>query len=207
MKKNHYENALRDLFSESVTFIEVTQSRRKVFSDRRLKNFDFLIFSRRNRYLADVKGKTFPSGKHFILESSLWQPQNRLDDLRELESYRTWQRIFGRGFSFLLIYSYWIKAGLSDVERFNSRLQRYSADPRLEIYLHNGALYGLLAVGLDSFLSHYNRQANHPRLKASDEELLLPLSLYIPEILQCNNLFSLNEDLKLTDLVRAEDAR
>ena len=98
MKKNHYENALRDLFSESVTFIEVTQSRKKVFSDRRLKNFDFLIFSRRNHYLVDVKGKTFPSGKHFILESSLWQPQNRLDDLRELESYRTWQRVFGRGY-------------------------------------------------------------------------------------------------------------
>ena len=205
MRTNHYEKALAELFSGTVTSIEVGQNQRRVFSEGFLKNFDFIIFSKRSHYLADVKGKTFPSGKHFILESSLWQPAKRLDNFRELESFNSWLRIFGPKFSFLLIYPYWIKNGIADLERYRRRLKRYSSDRRLEIFIYQGALYGLLAVDLEHFLSHYNERANHPRLKASDERLLLPLSLYVPEILSSENLFSLNKEMKLKPVTRVAD--
>jgi len=204
MKRNHYEKALAGLLSGTVTFIEVGQNHRRVFSDGFLKNFDFIIFSKRNYYLADVKGKAFPSGKHFVLESSLWQPTKKLNNFRELESYKSWLRIFGAKFSFLLIYPYWIKNGICDIERYSRRLKRHSADQRLEIFIHQGTLYGLLALELEQFLSHYNEHANHPRLKARDERLLLPLSLYIPEILSSENLFSLNKEMKLKPIIRVE---
>ena len=155
-------------------------------------------------YIADVKGETFPSGKHFILESSLWQPLRRLENFRELESYRNWTRVFGSAFTFLLIYPYWIKNGIADLEKYSMRLKKYSADPRLEIYLYKGRPYGLLAVELEKFLAHINGLANHPRLQARDERLLLPLSLYIPEILNSENIFSLNKEIKFSEIARTE---
>ena len=179
---NHYEEALVRLFAGTVAFLDFRQKRRRLAADGYLKNFDFIIFSRRGRYLVDVKGKTFPSGKNFVLETSLWRQATTLTDLPELDSYIKWTELFGSDFQFLLAYPYWIKKGIEDLERFEKRLRKSSEDDRLEVFHDGGRVYALLAVTLENFLATFNIGARHPRLRASGESNFKPLGFFVPEI-------------------------
>ena len=179
---NHYEEAIFHLLSSTATVLDFRQSRRPVARPGTLKNFDFLVFSRGGGYLTDVKGKTFPSGKAWILETSLWRRKESVSDLSEIDSYLEWTSLFGETFTFLIIYPYWIKRGARDLERFEERLRRTSPRDRVELLRFRGRIYALLAVRLEDFLAKFNIGARHPRLKASEEGILLPLGDFIPEV-------------------------
>jgi len=192
-KMNHYEKALLSLLSETVTCLNFRQTRKRLFPTGYLKNFDFLVLSSGGRFLLDVKGKTFPSGRHYILETSLWRQELGVPDLPELESYIRWVELFGDNFTFLISYPYWIKRGAEDLSRFEQRLLRSSPEERIEIFCFQERLYGLLAVRLEDFLGCYNIGARHPRLRASGEKLLKPLGYFIPEVESHPAVYSLRK--------------
>ncbi len=190
---NHYEEAISHLLSETVTSLNLRQRRKRLFATGYLKNFDFLVLSSGGNFLLDVKGKTFPSGRHYILETSLWRQELGVPDLPELESYIKWTQLFGNNFTFLISYPYWIRRGAEDLKRFEQRLLRSSPEDRLEIFCFRGRLYGLLAVTLEDFLGKFNIGTRHPRLRASGEKLLQPLGHFIPEVESHPSVYSLQK--------------
>lgn len=87
---NHYEVAFEAfLRSHRTPYVAVDESKRALFSQSKLKSFDFVVYSRSGpNLLVDVKGRKITGDK----PPQTWATRRDVDDLYE------WQRVFGDDF-------------------------------------------------------------------------------------------------------------
>ncbi len=109
MKRHiHYEAAFEDFVrSRGWPYVPVDERRRAVFSDSRVKSFDFLVYPPNERaWLVDIKGRQFPysrkNGQRF------WENWIPRVDLCGLDR---WRMAFGDGFEPGIVFAYWIREG------------------------------------------------------------------------------------------------
>ena len=104
----HYEAAFEAyLRSKGVPYVAVDEAKRALFSNAKLKSFDFVVYSKTGpNLLIDVKGRQAKSG------SSLqnWAEQRDIEDLMQ------WEQVFGDGFKAVLTFVYWIDPPLTPDE-------------------------------------------------------------------------------------------
>ncbi len=105
-RRNDYEAAFEAyLREERIAYVAVDESRRSLVGEGSLKSLDFIVSPQDadpggTRWLVDVKGRKFPSGKK---HPQYWRNWITADDLRSLQQ---WQARFGAGFDAALVFAY-----------------------------------------------------------------------------------------------------
>src|ERR1700712_286890 len=106
----HYEAAFEAfLRNKGVPYVAVDEAKKALFSNAKLKSFDFVVYSKNGpNLLIDVKGRSMRTSASGKSGSSLqtWATQQDVDDLIQ------WQQVFGDGFKAVLLFVYWIDAPL-----------------------------------------------------------------------------------------------
>ncbi len=102
-RANHYEAAFECLLRcLRVPYVAVDETRRTLAVGSSLKSLDFVVSAPDGqRWLVDVKGRQFPSGRR----RKYWTNWTTEEDLHSLAR---WERLFGSGFSALLVFAYQI---------------------------------------------------------------------------------------------------
>ena len=76
----HYENFIENIFRDGqILYIGIDETKRPLYANKTIKNFDFIVSSFKGKYLIDVKGKQFPYG-----ESGFWENWISKDDIERL---------------------------------------------------------------------------------------------------------------------------
>ena len=126
-RHNHYEAAFEDyLRAQRVAYIAVDESRRALDPDGPLKSVDFLVSPATGaRWLVDVKGRRFPSGRQY------WRNWTTRE---EFESLARWDDRFGDAFLGVLVFAYELTADRSptpphEVHRYRRRDYAFVALP------------------------------------------------------------------------------
>jgi hypothetical protein len=103
---NHYERAFKNwLIDNSVPYIVVDEHKRAAFSRRKVKSFDFLVYSRSEQILiAEVKGRKF-TGNSFAKMTG-FECWVTTDDVNGLAS---WQQVFGPSHHAIFVFAYRIE--------------------------------------------------------------------------------------------------
>ena len=142
----HYEAAFEAyLRHRGIPYVAVDEAKRALFSNAKLKSFDFVVY--RNRpadgsdgganLLVDVKGRQArdaPSQRSF----QTWATERDIEDLMQ------WEQIFGEGFRGLLMFIYWIEPPLA---------------PEPGMFEHRDRWYLLLGVDLAEYRNHMRRRS------------------------------------------------
>jgi hypothetical protein len=131
---NHYEAAFQAwLRSLQVPYVAVNESHRALAGGRSLKSLDFIVspVAAASRWLVDVKGRRFPTGK------SYWKNWSTAD---ELTSLATWETVMGDRFAGLLVFAYNVVGDRAPL----------AAD---ELFVFRGGLYAFVAIRLDHYAS------------------------------------------------------
>lgn len=142
-RRFHYELAFeRYLRARGLAYVAVNEARRAVHGEKeeddlsppRLKNFDFVVYSRSGpNLLVDVKGRKLGNGSAGRLEN--WVTRADVEDLS------TWQEIFGPGFEGAFVFLYWCP-----------RLPPGSLF--LDVFESDQRWYAALAVRVDDYRKH-----------------------------------------------------
>ncbi len=103
----HYEEAFGDyLRGVGRPYVAVDDAKKAVFAGAQVKSFDFLVYSSGPcNWLVDVKGRKLTLGapdRRGHLEN--WTTREDVTGLQQ------WARVFGDGFSGLLVFAYWLTA-------------------------------------------------------------------------------------------------
>lgn len=103
-RHNHYEAAFEDyLRARRIAYVAVDERRRAIEAAGTLKSVDFIVSppdeggAPAARWLVDVKGRQFPSGRQY------WRNWTTAE---ELESLARWGDRFGAGFLGVLVFAY-----------------------------------------------------------------------------------------------------
>ncbi len=139
-KRNvHYEVAFEDyLRCKTLPYVAVDETKKALYGATALKSFDFIVYSESgDNLLVDVKGRKFPDtlpGRRDHLR--LWENWITQDDA---DSLYQWSDVFGREFTPLLVFAYWIqgppqRSPFDDLHRFRDRWYAFMAVD-LESYL------------------------------------------------------------------------
>src|SRR5687768_6747298 len=99
-RDNHYEAAFEAwLRWQQVPYVAVDETHRSLAGPQSLKSVDFIVSPQASasRWLVDVKGRRFPTGK------SYWKNWSTAD---ELASLANWETLFGSQFAGLLVFAY-----------------------------------------------------------------------------------------------------
>jgi len=127
----HYEAAFEAYLREkTVPYVAVDEAKKALFSDTRLKSFDFVVYSKNgSNLLVDVKGRVCRtnSAKRSL---QTWATQTDVEDLLK------WEVVFGDGFKGLLAFTYWIDPPLA---------------PEHGMFLFRDRWYWMLAVELQDY--------------------------------------------------------
>jgi len=136
-RDNHYEAAFEAyLRQHRVPYVAVDESRRALMSGGSLKSLDFIVSPPGEcTWLVDVKGRRFPSGDE---QKQYWKNWSTRDDLRSLAR---WERLFGAGFSGMLVFAYHLVADRAPL-------------PVEELFACRNRLYGFVAIGLHDYAPH-----------------------------------------------------
>src|ERR1700759_1197009 len=98
----HYEAAFEAyLRNKGIPYVAVDEAKKALFSDAKLKSFDFVVYSKNGpNLLVDVKGRSMrtTSGKGTGGSPQTWATQQDVDDLIQ------WQQVFGDGFKAVLAF-------------------------------------------------------------------------------------------------------
>lgn len=133
---NHYEAAFEAYLKErKIPFLALSERYRNPLENgSTLKNFDFMI-SRTigTSWLIDVKGRKFPSGK----QKGYWKHWTTRDDLVGLKQ---WEKMFGKGFSGLFVFAYWICGNKSPL-------------PEEQLFEYRQHLYGFVGISITDYLT------------------------------------------------------
>ena len=102
----HYEKALESfLRKKKILYLAINEAKRPLFRNERVKNFDFLLITKKKELLlCDVKGKFFPY--EYGKSKNYWENWITKDDLKYLE---LWDKEFGKKAIGIILYIYWIK--------------------------------------------------------------------------------------------------
>ncbi len=137
----HYEAAFEDyLRARGWPYVAVDEAKKVIFADASIKSFDFLVYSSTGaNLLVDVKGRKFPDGVRGKKRRGQrawenWITRGDADGLRQ------WEKVFGRDFTAMLVFAYWLQGPP----------QR---SPFEDVHLHRGRHYAFVAMSLDDYLT------------------------------------------------------
>lgn len=156
-----FETILRDA---EVLYLAIDETKRPIYGDERIKNFDFIVSSFNGKFLIDVKGKKFDYGA-----GPAWENWIKEDDMSGL---KLWASHFN-AFVPLLVFVYQLpgkdaKAKFVDTYKFKR---------------HN---YGIVAIELATYYT--NARTRYKKWGAIDvsrerfSQLVKPISFYLPEL-------------------------
>lgn len=139
-RHNHYEAAFEDyLRSRQIAYVAVDERRRAVEKIGSLKSVDFIVSPSAvsahedglppARWLVDVKGRRFPSGRQY------WRNWTTEEELASLER---WSDRFGPGFLGVLVFAYELCGDRSPV-------------PAHEVHYWRDRPYAFVAVPADAY--------------------------------------------------------
>lgn len=135
----HYEAAFEAYLRDRKTpYVAVDEAKRALFSDAKLKSFDFVVYSKTGpNLLIDVKGRQAKSAGG-SRGYQTWATERDIDDLMQ------WQQVFGDGFKGLLAFLYWIDTPLI---------------PEAGTFEHRERWYVLMGVDLAEYRNHMRRRS------------------------------------------------
>lgn len=141
-RDNHYEAAFEAyLRSHHLPYVAVDETRRSLLGEGSLKNVDFIITPRapaRTAWLADIKGRRFPTGEK---QKQFWKNWSTND---ELKSLARWEELLGTQFTALLVFAYHV-------------VETYAPLPADQLFWFRGECYGFVGIRLHHYTS-YARQ-------------------------------------------------
>jgi hypothetical protein len=107
-RRNHYALAFEAfLRSRSIPFVNVDEAKRALFSNSRLKSFDFVVYSKKGKnLLVDLNGRSH-SNRGKVGGFQTWTGEEDVADLIE------WEKIFGEEFVAVVTFVYWMKSARS----------------------------------------------------------------------------------------------
>ncbi len=130
-----YEACFEDfLRAAGVPYVAVDEAKKALLAGRRLKSFDFVVYSPRGpNLLADVKGRRF-GGRG----GRRWENWATRDDL---ESLARWERVFGSGFAALLVFCYHLRGPAAEAAPFQV-VHRFRGESFGLVGVYRGAYAG-----------------------------------------------------------------
>ena len=153
-RHNHYERAFEDFLRvNTIPYVAVDEAKRGLLPDIEIKNADFIVHAAGGvNLIVDVKGKRFPYEHHG--HRTYYESWIHCEDL---EGLSTWERLFGEGFTALLVFVYWIR-NLSD--------RHVDGDLFSTLHRCRGRDYALTAVSCADFSRRFRGRSR--RWKAID---------------------------------------
>jgi hypothetical protein len=135
----HYEAAFEGYLREQgIPYVAVDEAKKALFSNARLKSFDFVVYSKNGRnLLVDIKGRQF-RGQSATGSLQTWATEQDVTDLLQ------WEQVFGAGFTAVLVFVYWIDPPLT---------------PAAGMFQHKDRWYWMLGVELSSYQQHMRRRS------------------------------------------------
>jgi hypothetical protein len=135
----HYEAAFEAYLREKgIPYVAVDEAKKALFSNAKLKSFDFVVYSKNGRnLLVDVKGRQVcnRAGRSGF---PTWATEQDVTDLMQ------WEQVFGEGFKAILSFVYWIDPPLN---------------PEPGMFEHRDRWYLLLGVDLEEYRNHMRRRS------------------------------------------------
>ena len=99
-----YERMFEALLrNREIPYIAVDELRRPVTRYGTIKNFDFIVHSKKGNYSLDIKGKEFPQSCREGRHGLKWQNWVKTDDI---DGLTFWQSLLGTGFTPLIVFTY-----------------------------------------------------------------------------------------------------
>ncbi len=138
-RKLHYEAAFEAFLRDrGIPYVAVDEAKRALFSQARLKSFDFVVYSKNGpNLLVDVKGRQ-ARNQSAGASYQTWTTERDVTDLMQ------WEQVFGDGFKAVLTFVYWIEAPLT---------------PEPGMFAHKDRWYLLLGVDLAEYRNHMKRRS------------------------------------------------
>lgn len=135
----HYEAAFEGFLRErGIPYVAVDEAKKALFSNAKLKSFDFVVYSKSGRnLLVDIKGRQL-CGKAASGSYQTWATEQDVDDLLQ------WEQVFGAGFTAVLMFVYWIDPPLT---------------PEAGMFQHKDRWYLMLGVELAQYQQYMRRRS------------------------------------------------
>ncbi len=139
-RKVHYEAAFEAYLRErGVPYVAVDEARKALFSNAKLKSFDFVVYSGNGpNLLVDIKGRQLRGRSGSASSYQTWATEQDVADLLQ------WQQVFGDGFKAVLMFVYWIDPPLT---------------PGPGMFGHRERWYLVLGVELAEYQEHMRRRS------------------------------------------------
>ncbi len=136
----HYEAAFEAyLRDRGIPYVAVDEAKKALFSNAKLKSFDFVVYSKTGRnLLVDVKGRQARQSAQKKSSLQTWTTERDVEDLLQ------WQSLFGENFQAVLTFIYWIDDPLTDIPG---------------AFSHNGRWYQMLGIDLSEYRAHMRRRS------------------------------------------------
>jgi len=135
----HYEAAFEAFLRQrGIPCVAVDEAKRAIFSDAKLKSFDFVVYSKSGQnLLVDVKGRSLRDrSRRRGFET--WAEEQDVSDLLQ------WEQVFGEGFKAIFSFIYWIEPPLT---------------PEPGMFEHRDRWYLLMGIPLDEYRDHMRRRS------------------------------------------------
>ena len=135
----HYEAAFEAYLREhKIPYVAVDEAKKALFSNARLKSFDFVVYSQKGaNLLVDIKGRQLRA-KNGHGAYQTWATEQDINDLLQ------WQQVFGEGFSAVLMFVYWIDPPLT---------------PEAGCFEFRDRWYRVMGVELGEYQEHMRRRS------------------------------------------------
>lgn len=135
----HYEAAFEAFLREKkIPCVAVDEAKKALFSNARLKSFDFVVYSKNGpNLLIDVKGRQArrsSASRGF----ETWTTEQDVNDLMQ------WQEVFGQDYTAVLAFIYWIDAPVA---------------PEPGMFEYRGRWYQMMGIELSEYRSHMRRRS------------------------------------------------
>ncbi len=138
----HYEAAFEGYLRErAIPYVAVDEAKKALFSNARLKSFDFVVYSKNGpNLLVDVKGRQMRSRKNSAAPRRFesWTTERDVADLAQ------WEQVFGDGFKAIFSFIYWIDAPLT---------------PEPAMFTFRDRWYLLMGIDLAEYRNHMRRRS------------------------------------------------
>jgi hypothetical protein len=106
-RAGHYAQAFEAFLKKrSIPYVNVSQAKKALFADSKLKSFDFVVYSKQGpNLLVDLNGRRChraKPGKGVQAGFQTWTSEGDVADLL------TWEEVFGKDFKGLMTFVYWL---------------------------------------------------------------------------------------------------
>jgi len=136
----HYEAAFEAFLRDrGVPYVAVDEAKKALFSNARLKSFDFVVYSKNGpNLLVDIKGRQAKGSRKGASSFQTWATEQDVSDLMQ------WEQVFGEGFKAVLAFVYWIEDPMM---------------PEDGMFEHKGRWYLMVGVELGEYRNHMRRRS------------------------------------------------